>query len=456
MPPPDRTLNDLSLADLTDLSGTLVTLEAVGRDLDDQGLAPRFDLTPGEAVTITTNFRMPFAPNQATLQDVARIELKLDRRLADLDFSQPMTRPAQTADLVRQIMEDTPSTEAAPTEAALEPVEPPAAVQSAGGTLSAAPSRSGDEAAPLDQEPDLRPGAAVAEATPPPLAEAASSEGVAESGGGQQVMAAATPPAAPPAAPPGAPPAGSASAMAASALARAPGWTTGEDDRLIALVVSGVTRLGLTKRAAVRAAAQELGRPEDGTVFRCYNKLRDRLDAALAQGVATLAQPEPDPIPEGPAQADATDGQTASDGDAAGEAPTSPAVQPSDLDARSRETAIAHGTHTDQPAPAKAWNQPDEPAPAKAGADPVTAHLMTLPDKGGWTLDRDLELMELSIAGWQPQEIALQLTMPANLIKPRFDLLTGLYEDATGKKVRRFTREAVFFALQALKSRSAA
>lgn len=431
MPPPDRTLNDLSLADLTDLSGTLVTLEAVGRDLDDQGLAPRFDLTPGEAVTITTNFRMPSAPNQATLQDVARIELKLDRQLADLDFSQPMTRPAQTAHLVRQIMEDTPSTEAAPPGLALEPVEPPAAVQSAGGTLSAAPSRSGDEAAPPP---------AVAEATPPPLAEAASSEGVAESGGGQQVMAAATPPAAPP----GAPPAGSASAMAASALARAPGWTAGEDDRLIALVVSGVTRLGLTKRAAVRAAAQELGRPEDGTVFRCYNKLKERLDAALAQGNAFLDQPEPDPIPEGPAQADAADGQTASDGDAAGEAPTSPAVQPSDLDARSRETAIAHGTH------------PDEPAPAKAGDDPVTAHLMTVPDKGGWTLDGDLELMELSIAGWQPQEIALQLTMPANLIKPRFDLLTGLYEDATGKKVRRFTREAVFFALQALKSRSAA
>lgn len=75
---------------------------------------------------------------------------------------------------------------------------------------------------------------------------------------------------------------------------------------------------------------------------------------------------------------------------------------------------------------------------------------MALPEDGGWTLDRDATLMELSIAGWQPNEIALEVGMRADQIKVRFDALTGLYLDANRKPVRRFAREDVMAALNRL------
>jgi hypothetical protein len=399
-------LNDLSLEELSELSGTLVTLETVGRDLAEQGLAPRFDLTPGEAVTITTRFRMPAIESpKLSIDDVFRAHVARTDSFDD----------HATDALIREALSiDTTS-------------EP------------AAPSRSGDEAPPP-------PG--VAEAALP-LAEAASSEGAADSGGGQQ-LAAAMPPAAPAAneaAPVPIP--GSASAMAAGpgGSFASPPWTPEEDDRLVALVAMGVTRLKLQKLVAINAAADELGRGREGVKSRCYNKLKDRLDAAIAQpapapepgGDAFLDQPEDTPSPDA-AALDAISEAVANRPDFI-VADGTEATLPPDLDARSRDTAIAHGTH---------------PEPASFAADPVTAHLMALPDKGGWTLERDHELMELSNAGWQLQEIALQLQVQADLVKKRFDLLTGLTEDAAGKKVRRFTREAVMTALDTLKTRSAA
>jgi hypothetical protein len=381
-------LNDLSLEDLTEISGHLVTLETAGRDLVDAGLAPRFDLTPGEAVTITTSFRMPAIESPKIKTDWRYFEAEPEEDGLTLSLRAILDEASET-----------PSTEAAPPEPAPEPVEPPAAVQSAGGTPSAAPSRS-------DDETPSPPG--VAEATPPPLAKAASSEGAADSGGGQPVMAAATPSA--------------ASFRTASALAggqpgssfASPAWTPEEEARLIDLVVSGVTRLGLTKMAAIASAAQELGRGVEGVKSRCYNQLKSRLDAALA---ASQGHPPPPPEPTPSPEA----------------APT-----PADGDA-------AVGGHSSEPAPA-----PEPGAAVQPIANDLTGHLMALPDKGGWTLARDRELMDLSIMGWQPNEIGLELQVQANLVKARFDALTGLYEDANGKKVRRFTREAVFDALTRL------
>ena len=365
-------LNDLSLEDLTEISGNLFTLETVGRDLADAGLAPRFDLTPGEAVTITTGFRMPAIESPRV---TFRVQSPLDEGQLD-----------------RAIKAVVISTEAAPPEPAHEPVDaPPVDEGPAGGaTEPAAPSRSDDETPPP-------PG--VAEATPPPLAKAASSEGVADSGGGQQ-PAAAEPPAAPPA------------PTNERAFSGAAVWTPEEDARLITLVVIGVTRLGLSKSSAMKAAAQELGRPEAGTAFRCHHKLKDRLDAALAWGSAFLDQPDEEPGPTPYAEA----APTPAGGDAAGEGTTPPAVQPI--------------------------------------ANELIVHLMDLPEKGafgaGWTLERDRELMELSIAGWMPNEIGLELQVQANQVKARFDALTGLYDDASRKKLRRFTREAMQQALKRL------
>lgn len=194
---------------------------------------------------------------------------------------------------------------------------------------------------------------------------------------------------------------GSASALAAKALTVTP-WTAEEDSRLIDLVMQGIVGLGLSKRHAIFAAARALGRPEQGAEFRCKTKLKDRVEASIA---AARLKEEPTPSPEAEAGAP---GQ----GDA------------------------AVGGHS--------------PAEVQT-LDGLMAHLAGMTDKGGWSLQRDTDLMELSIAGWPAGDIGLELQMQTSAIKPRFDALTGLHDDeATGKKVRRWTREQVLDGLKSL------
>lgn len=311
-----------------------------------------------------------------------------------------------------------PSPEAAPDltqpgeadPARSEPGEtPPAVGDSAGGNpLSAAPEADADDAAPSG---------AIASVS---LATAASdAEGVAEGGGGA-VMAAAIPPAASAAPPDPAPVPGSASALAANAGKLR--WTEEEDDRLVAYIVEAVTVRGLTKAAAIPLAAAELGRPAPGTEFRANRALKDRINGAIFAAATRQAQTETPEIPASDTPLVA-DGDAAIGGDASGEAPT--------------------------PVPEKAWDKPSHIA------DPLTAHLMALPQKDGWTLARDLDLMELTVASWPSNEIGLELKVRADLVKARFDLLTGLYTDANGKKCRRFPRKAVLDALQALNAANA-
>jgi hypothetical protein len=490
-------LNDLSLDELNEMADTAATLCRVGNDLVNSGLTPVFDLSPGQAVTIRLDAVMPEAPGQATKEDVdatfaridalnARVDAHMEKQIARHDaqdaaprigtgmmdfikkavageydylptytpkFSKstdalpprdwPEGEEHQVAEIyarnriqtpyydpsyeaskatgrrvvdvrayvtahlyplcdqhLERLRSETPSTEAALSEPAPEPVEvPPADEGPAGGDpqSSAVPSSAVAVALPP-------PGAT--EAPPPPQAAEAAAVGAAEDSGGGQQAAAAPSPAAPAAQTEDrAPVPGSASALAASAAAvRNNAWTPEEDARLIEVVVMGMQRLGLGKYAAIRAAAEELGRPVPGTEFRCKNALRARLEDALA-----AAPPSPEAAP-------------VADGDTAAEGATPAAVQ------------ADNGSFV---------------------ADPVTAHLMALTDKGGWTLDRDLELMELSIAGWAPNEIALQIQMQAGAIKPRFDALTGLYTDGNDKKQRRFSREAVFEALTRLAGKAA-
>jgi FixJ family two-component response regulator len=75
---------------------------------------------------------------------------------------------------------------------------------------------------------------------------------------------------------------------------------------------------------------------------------------------------------------------------------------------------------------------------------------LALPTKDGWTLQRDHELMDLTLTGWMPNEIAMDLKVSTRDVQARFDLLTGLHEDVASKKQRRFTREAVHAALKSL------
>lgn len=464
-------LNDLTLSQLVELTANLCALERAGNDLRADGLEPTFDLTPGEQMVITVSARMPdldaviedlFAPDQpATLSTEAaaavsnwRDELDPPRnwdegeehQVAEIyalnrlrtPFNDPTFEAAEATgrkpdDIaayvgahlyalcqqhLERLMSETPSTEAAPVQGGAEPVDaPPVAEGPAGGAPM--PSVSASSAAVMPET--IPPAASIPQEAPQPAV--AETE---DSGGGAE-LAAPQPPA----------------ANHERTFSGAAVWTPEEDARLVDLVASGMVRLGLGKTAAIRAAAAELGRPEQGTAFRCHHKLKDRIElhrAELQLQIDLEATPIADAIPA-PTEPPEADPKTA-DGDAAVGGHSPAAVQDEadavDLDAKSRAAAIAHGNH-----------------PESFIADPVTAHLMTLPDKGGWTLARDHELMELSIAGWQPNEIALQLQVQANQIKPRFDQLTGLYEDGTGKKVRRFNRDDVFAALTKLIQRGA-
>ncbi len=399
-------LNDLTLEELENLATHLADLAHAGGILTAVQLHPRFHLTPGEPMRITLGKEMP------ALSAPTPVKTFLAHHADDLG---------------RQLAEylTTPSIEAAPDltqsgDVGARPPEPLDAPSITGEGIEGAPisadacSRSDDVASPPP------------EASPPPPGEPAipqadtSDEGKAESGGGT-VMAAAQPPAVPIP--------GSASALAASSDRTL--WTPEEDDRLVALIVEMVTVQGLTKSAALPLAATELGRPVPGTEFRANRKLKDRINGAIFAAATRQAQTE---TPEARDRLS----EAVADRPAFVVAQGTEATLPPDIDARSREVAINHGNH-----------------PASFTADPVTTHLMALTDKGGWTLDRDLELMELSIAGWHQNEIALQLQMQANAIRPRFDTLTGLHEDASGKKVRRFTREDVCAALTRLAGKAA-
>lgn len=364
-------LNALTLDDLRKLNDTVTSLVIAGFRLEQGGLAPIFDLTPGQPMRITLQAKMPATRAAAPCP----YPESYDRGECCGGYC---TMPGVDDETEVSVV-DLPSflkprsTEAAPPAVGAEPVDPlPALGEVAGGgPVSAEPSRSAE---------------AVAET---PRAEA-KVEAKAESGGGEELAAPEAP---------AAPAPGSASAMAATW--QAPMWTPEEDARLIDLVVKGMTEHGLSRNRAMMEAARELGRAAEGVKFRCYNKLKARIDAALTEAARRQAQTETPaaearPVPE-------------AEGDAAAVESTTAAVQDDDA---------------------------------------LTAHLRGMTDKGGWSLRRDLDLMDFSCQGWPAADIAREINMPDAAIKPRFDALTGLHDDeATGKKARRWTREEVLGAL---------
>lgn len=339
-------LSDLSLDDLRGLNDRLTGLVTAGFRLEQGGLAPRFDLTPGMPIRITLGAVMPSVDRPSFGEWVAAQPHSTEAA------SQPADAQADAAADLRQP----------------EPVDAPLAL----GEVA--------EGAPVS-------------------AEQSAPQGAAESGGGQAVAAAH---------PPAAPAPGSASAMAAQAGQWAGAWTDAQD----AVVVDAMATAqiaGTPKADALHLVASKLGRSFKAVEQRAY-RIGGKIRAEAVRRATVQAQTE---TPEIPA--------------------ATPSLGQGDA---------AVGGHS--------------PA-AVQSADPLTTHLRGMTDKGGWSLARDLELMELSCEGWQPNEIALQLTMQANAIKPRFDALTGLHDDpVTGKKARRWTREEVLGALLVMAGKVAA
>ena len=73
--------------------------------------------------------------------------------------------------------------------------------------------------------------------------------------------------------------------------------------------------------------------------------------------------------------------------------------------------------------------------------DALASHLTGLPRANGWSIDRDIELLDLALLGWPEFEVALEVGVTSRDLKDRFDLLTNK---------RMFKRDAVLGGLRAL------
>lgn len=421
-------LNDLSLPELFNLSNDLTELHDAMVHLDAAGFEPRLDLTPGQPGRITVKEVMPplggstrrsegLAPDE---QDWVQSQVRRAQR--DAAFRQIERRHYKMGEFA----DPTPSIEAAQPEPAPEPEPapaqaggPPPAVegQAGGAHLSAGPSRSDDDPAPPP---------AGAEATPP-LTEAASDEATAERGGGSEI--AASNPAAP------------VPATNQDKLLPAT-WTAEEDTRLVALVVSGIVGLGLTKKSAIIAAASELGRPEAGTTFRCHHKLKPRIDKALTDAVKAKAEaealltPSPEAAQKPLTTAEASPEQVAPErgGDAA-VGGHSPAAVPGQ--------ALLHTDAEVEAMEAQQLADAGEAYPAVRDPQPQPSDLHGLDlvlwqhmqdNRPRWPMTRatDLELAEALARGEKLPMVAADLGIDAQALKNRWFILTARICDARG------------------------
>lgn len=349
----------LTMEDLSELRLAISALEQAGLSIIESGFEPTFSVVPLQFVAMRLDYVMP--PSQGLLN--LNVSNAADPMPVAADAPAPAAEMEAMLDEVFRAahLGETLPSDAAPTQADLVQDEP----EQVGGDAAAAAGEGLAALAPA--------------ANPSPQALPA----------GAAILTPDAPDVAP------RPTAGSASALAAS---RPAAWTPEEDARLV-LLVANAMRGGATKGAAIRFAADDLGRPEAGTGFRLHNKLAEALTAALA-GPLDPVGAEPVPAPPKP-------------------------VPP--VSAPRVETA--------------------------APTQDLTAYLSGLPRKLGrldWPLARDLELIELSINGFNKQDIAVDMGVDANLIGPRFDVLTGLYRDADDRAQRRYKMRDVQAALAAM------
>ncbi|TXH49742.1 MAG: hypothetical protein E6Q97_22115 [Desulfurellales bacterium] len=279
-------LNELTLDELAALGAQIATLVTAGKSLEAGRLGPVFDLTPGAPITIYTNAVMPGAadygqPVQFSMEvtglddgdetegrriiDCAGITTaEVAGRIANRAFERDLgidaypTPEPRRRDLPSFLKRE--STEAPSDATDVESVDPPQALGEVvgGGPVSAEPSR-----------------LAEADAVPQDAAEAGAE---AESGGGEEVAAPETP-------------------AAPEQRQPASAWTKAEDDALIRLIVQGMMGEGLSRSAAIIAAARSIGRPGPGTLWRVAKVIKAQVDAALTAAATKQAQTETPEIP---------------------------------------------------------------------------------------------------------------------------------------------------------------
>lgn len=207
---------------------------------------------------------------------------------------------------------------------------------------------------------------------------------------------------------------GSASALASSTLGGM--WTEEEEERLIGLVVAGMTHAALPKTEAIRGAALQLDRGFEGTKSRCYGKLKVRLDAAISAAAMAQAQTE---IPEA-ATVDPGQGGAAAGGD------EQAAVQPPEPLTVFPEAQIVDIAAT--------FERPVQVAPDDLhGADlQLWTYLQEHRPRWPMTVGTDLDLVVALGRGEKLPMIATDLGIDVDALKRRFQVLTARLLDSRG------------------------
>lgn len=351
-------LSKLSLDELIQMRAMIMTLCEAGKTLALEGDGVVFDLTPGRAARIVTPFQVPeFGAQQTQLEAMTATPPE------EVDVQAIVNAVFADMDRAAQLKLNSPPAVPDADGAAVEPA--PAVVQDAAGA-DATPYDGldfPDAGCPVAAVPDLDPVA------PPPAAV------VEPSPAARATVAGDVDPAKP-----------------------AP-WTAEEDDRLVQLVAEAMADGEKLNRAAA-AAANVLGRPEEGTKYRVYNKVKDRVYDALAQLKKPAAEqnaPKPAEVPGGAVA-------VGSAGGGGQPAPGAPKAEPKPV--------------PKPPAPKPPANLPPELASA-------AAHLRSVTPFGKWTpaLDRDL-LRQLEDLRWPLHEVCLDLGVTTVQAQQRLHTLT--------------------------------
>lgn len=182
-------------------------------------------------------------------------------------------------------------------------------------------------------------------------------------------------------------------------------WTETEDLQLVNMMASELAH-GATYRVAADHAAAVLGRPTEGTLFRCYSKLKPHIEAALAE---LRAASQPATIHETPPS----------------QKQTAPVTQVGAGDALAAEVA----------APAKASDQAGAVAAAPAKYTPLTPlgqavewlqELAARKDQTPFTVQKDHDLLHFANLGWPLHEVAPEIGYTVEQCKTRHSALTKM------------------------------
>lgn len=377
--PPLSALSSMSMNHLLWLKSVLRDLSDIGERILDCDIVPEFDLTPGQVVSVRLGDLMVFAEPELTNAEMAAQAFAAQQKQFDAMTATPPEEVDVQA-IVNAVFADMDRA------AQLKQNPPPAVPDADGAAVEPAPAvvvpTAGADATPYDglDFPD----AGAAEDAPDPVPSL-------------------DPVAPPPAAVVEPSPAARATVAGDVDPAKPAPWTAEEDDRLVQLVAEAMADGEKLNRAAA-AAANVLGRPEEGTKYRVYNKVKDRVYDALGQ----LKKPTAEQTTPEPARQLAGADAVGRAGGASQPAPGAPKAEPKPA--------------PKPPAPKAAPVPPADLPPELASA---AAHLRSVTPFGKWTptMDRDL-LRELVDLRWPLHEVCLDLGVSTIQAHQRLHTLT--------------------------------